>query len=104
MSKVYSFRLEENNPREAQAREVIEAWVSKGYSLRQIIVDALNRYDGNENQNGDLNLLLKQLRELIDQDARRTTSIGRENETAVALSSSFLEGIRRSKKTGIEAE
>ena len=42
MSKVYSFRLDENNPREAQAREVIDAWVSKGYSLRHILTEALN--------------------------------------------------------------
>jgi hypothetical protein len=43
MSKVYSFRIE-NNPREAQAREVIDAWVTQGYSLRHIIVCALISY------------------------------------------------------------
>ena len=41
MSKVYSFRLDNNNPREAQAREVMEAWADEGYSLRQVVVDAL---------------------------------------------------------------
>lgn len=44
MSKVYSFRLDENNPREAQAREVIEAWVEEGYSLRYAVVEALITY------------------------------------------------------------
>ena len=44
MSKVYSFRLDENNPREAQAKEVIDAWVSMGFSLRQIIIDTLISY------------------------------------------------------------
>jgi len=47
MSKVFSFRLDANNPREAQARKVIEAWVSQGYSLRNILTDALIRYGGN---------------------------------------------------------
>lgn len=37
MSKVYSFGLDENNPREAQVREVIEAWVSQGYSIRPVV-------------------------------------------------------------------
>jgi len=41
LSKVYSFRLDDNNPREAQAREVLKAWAIKGYSLRQIIVDVV---------------------------------------------------------------
>ena len=41
MSKVYSFRLDDDNPREAQARGVIKAWMGEGYSLRHIITDAL---------------------------------------------------------------
>ena len=41
MSKVYSFRLDENNPREAQAREVINAGAEDGYSLRYIVTEAL---------------------------------------------------------------
>jgi hypothetical protein len=41
MSKVFSFRLDENNPREAQAMEVIDTWASRGYSLRYVLVEAL---------------------------------------------------------------
>jgi hypothetical protein len=41
MSKVYSFRLGDENPRESQAMAVIEAWMEEGYSLRQIITRAL---------------------------------------------------------------
>ena len=41
MSKVFSFRLNDDNPREAQAREEIKAWVKEGYSLRYIITEAL---------------------------------------------------------------
>jgi hypothetical protein len=41
MSKVCSFRLNDDNLREAQARTVIEAWVEGRYSLRYIITEAL---------------------------------------------------------------
>lgn len=44
MSKVYSFKLNDDNPREAQAREIIEAWVEERYSLRHIITEALLIY------------------------------------------------------------
>jgi hypothetical protein len=47
MSKVYSFRLSENNPREIQAREVMEALISQGYPLRYILTEALIWY-GNQ--------------------------------------------------------
>ena len=41
MNKVYSFSLNDDNPREVRAREVINAWISKGLFLRQDIVKAL---------------------------------------------------------------
>jgi hypothetical protein len=50
MSQVFSFRLDKNNPREAQARHVIEAWASRGYSLRYVLVEALLAYDYKEEQ------------------------------------------------------
>lgn len=49
MSKVFSFRLREDNPREVQAQDVIEAWISEGYSLRHILTEALLQYDNNGN-------------------------------------------------------
>ena len=104
MSKVYSFRLDENNPRETQAREVIDAWVSKGYSLRQVLVDSLIQYENNGKQYKDLYLLLKQLWELINQDTNRKMPVESEDEATIALSPSFLEGIRKSIKSGEEAE
>ena len=59
MSKVYSFRLDADNPREAQAMEVINAWVSQGYSLRHILAEALIK-------NGNIRENSKQLDETID--------------------------------------
>jgi hypothetical protein len=35
MSEVISFRLDNTNPREAQALEVLKAWIGMGYSIRR---------------------------------------------------------------------
>ena len=65
MSKVYSFRLNDDNPREAQAREVIEAWVEEGYSLRHVIVEALLTFKDKDFRQSELDEVVEQLKELI---------------------------------------
>jgi hypothetical protein len=55
MSKVYSFRLDSENPREALAMDVINTWVSQGYSLRQILTDALINYQDKGNDEREWN-------------------------------------------------
>jgi hypothetical protein len=103
MSKVFSFRLDENNPREAQAREVIDAWVSKGYALRQVITDALLSISKDGEQSEDLDILLEQLRELVNQGFNKPILESTEGNKQI-LSTSFLNGIRKAKKDGLEAE
>jgi hypothetical protein len=41
MSQVISFRLDRNNPREAQALYVLTKWREEGYSLRHMLTEAL---------------------------------------------------------------
>ncbi len=41
MSEVISFRLDRNNPREAQALDVLKKGQEAGYSLRHILTEAL---------------------------------------------------------------
>jgi hypothetical protein len=41
MSEVISFRLNPHNPREAKALDVLEIKMVEGYSIRQIITEAL---------------------------------------------------------------
>jgi hypothetical protein len=55
MSKVYSFRLDSENPREALAMDVINTWVSQGYSLRRILTDALINYQDKGNDEREWN-------------------------------------------------
>lgn len=47
MSEVISFRLDPDNPREASAILVIQAWKDKGFSVRQIMVEALLKLETN---------------------------------------------------------
>ena len=46
MSEVISFRLDKNNPRDAQAKAVLKAWVDKGYSVRHVLTEVLLAYHG----------------------------------------------------------
>jgi len=62
MCKVYSFRLNDNNPRESQAREVIEAWIGEGYSLRHVIVEALQILEVRNEQKDSLEVILEEIR------------------------------------------
>lgn len=99
MSKVYSFRLSEDNPREAQARRVIETWVEEGYSLRYVIVKALIEVQRRNSNLYDYDFLLEQLQNMINGQNRRTTV----NKLESSLSNTFKAGIVESAKKGIQA-
>jgi hypothetical protein len=97
MSKVYSFRLNDENPREAQAKEVIEAWVDMGYSIRFVIVEALLDYSPKNIDTKEYNFLLTQLQDLVES---LSNNEGR-TETKSSLTDAFLSGIGQSYKKGI---
>ena len=97
MSKVYSFRLDDNNPREAQAREVIEAWDAEGYSLRHMIVDALLSKKITGMGNGELNSVVEQLQGLILSLDKQPKALPSET----TLSNSFLDAVEQSAKSGV---
>ena len=101
MSKVYSFRLDENNPREAQAREVIDAWVSKGYSLRHIIIEALIFYHNQDSQNSELEDILEKITHLL-----ATTNEGGKPVKVIqeTLPETFVGAISKSVKSGIRID
>jgi hypothetical protein len=99
MSKVYSFRLSEDNPREAQARRVIEAWVSEGYSLRYVIVEALLDCKIDKSDSNEYLYLLKKLQSMIENSNR--IEVGTKPDSP--LSNTFKAGIVESMKKGIQA-
>jgi len=101
MSKVYSFRLDENNPREAQAMRVIEAWVAEGYSLRHQLVDVLITFQDKRFQKNEYSVLIKQIERLIvgaDGDKESSNAL---NDT---FSDKFIGSLKVSVKDGLKME
>lgn len=41
MSKVFSFRLNPKNQREAEALAILKDWLAQGYSIRHTVTEAL---------------------------------------------------------------
>jgi len=101
MSKVYSFRLDDNNPREVQAREVMVAWVEEGYSLRYVITEALLIYFDRQNEDDRVSNLLEQIKKMIS-ELENTTRLEIINELEVpSLPSSFVFAVKNSAKNGL---
>ena len=97
MSKVYSFRLNDDNPREAQAREVINAWVQEGYSLRHVVVEALITYEKERIELDRLSSIQEQLEGLILSLNNQPIS----NPSETTLSNSFLNAVKHAAKFGL---
>lgn len=99
MSKVYSFRLSEDNPRGIQAMEVIAAWVEERYSLRQLLVEALLSLNKTNGRVTDFMMLLEQMGQIIHKYAS-IENIDVKTETN-SLSPSFVNSVTLSAKQGI---
>jgi len=98
MSKVYSFRLSKDNLREAQAREVIEAWVSKGYSLRHVMTEALLKLEARDKNDTNLNFFLEEIREMINSNDHIPEAL-HANEQGLPVS--FMKAVKKSAKSGL---
>jgi hypothetical protein len=99
MSEVISFRLDKDNPREAQARTVLKAWADKGYSVRHVLTEALLAYHGSHKDMDvhELSAKLDQMYKLLQQN--RAPSISLEKD--VGLSDRFLVSIKNASKPGV---
>lgn len=100
MSKVFSFRLHEDNPREAQAEKIIEAWISQGYSLRHILTNALIQYGNNGNPIEEITGLIEQLKDLLKPTANRQPVEDNLVADKTQLSSHFIDAIKKSVRSG----
>jgi len=104
MSKVYSFRFDDNNPREAQAREVINAWNLKGYSLRQVVIQALLNTSDENNFSKDLEQLVEKLGILLGRVDQNEIALKPEKKMDSNLPPAFLESISKTLKPGEKIE
>lgn len=100
MSKVYSFRLNEDNPREAQATKAIDAWISKGYSLRFVLTDAVLSYGDNGNNRDSLNRILKEFEEIFASFKENRHYQSNDEK----LSKVFVQSMKQSVRSGIRLE
>jgi hypothetical protein len=69
MSRIFSFRLDPTNPREAEAIIIIQNRLSQGFSTRQTITEALLRINFTNSGATDseaLRNLSQQIKELLD--------------------------------------
>jgi len=103
MSKVFSFRLSGDNPREIKAREIIETRISQGYSLRQILTEALIADGNNQEKPNGLDKYIDRLSELIQGlESGKGSSMRSKNESG--LHPSFVKSVRSSAKRGISSK
>lgn len=100
MSKVYSFRLDSDNPREAQAIEVIDTWVSQGYSLRNLLTEALIKRGINQDNSSKLIEYMERLSELV-QEIDKGVGSNYRGEEVTRLPVAFVDAMKKSYKQGI---
>ena len=100
MSKVYSFRLDGDNPREAQAIDVVDTWVSQGYSLRFLVVDALISYKNVEVDHKEFRSIVDHLREMI----LSMDKMEKDHHSNVVLLTSFLLAVKKTATVGITSK
>ena len=90
MSEVFSFRLDKNNPREARVLEFLNCKHGIGYSLRQIIVEAiLNFEETNPNRIStpilnELHILITQLNYILERFEGQNNLLSSENQDTLS--------------------
>lgn len=104
MSKVYSFRLNDKNPREAQAITVTETWASKGFPLRQLYIEAVIAYANVADGQDELIIILRNIEKTLQELKRQNSNEEVGVEHNVELSNDFIESLVKSVRPGIHIE
>ena len=105
MSKVLSFRLCEENPREAKALDILKKWREDGYSLRHKITDAILKLDDDQappQQNIIDDVFLDQLKQIIQ--ALPDQNLINPSTSENALSHQFMSSLKMSVKPGVSID
>ena len=112
MSKVFSFRLREDNHREARALKLLDEWIEQGYTLRFIITEALLKLDHpgsnlkTDQDDRPLDIVLEQIKLLIESavtDGHKPIIKQKPDTEAHSLSEKFLTSVRLASKPGINS-
>jgi hypothetical protein len=99
MSEVISFRLDKDNPREAQARAVLKTWVDKGYSVRHVLTEAMLAFGSTKDNVGidDLSYKLDQISNML----QKNDTPSNPEDSFNILSDNFMASIRNAAKPGV---
>ena len=112
MSEVISFRLDRNNPREAQALGVLKKGQEAGYSLRHVLTEALLALEAAAedeqavmvtladltNRLAEIHTALENLRRLESSQVQPTV----DTPIQATLAESFLLSVKNAAKPGID--
>lgn len=107
MSKVISFRLSPDNPRDTKALAVLRDWLSRGFSTRHTITEALLNLSSTDSEvayNEVLKDLSQQIEQLLDSIVS-DISISNPKEkklTQEILSEGFVSSTIKSAKPGLK--
>lgn len=112
MSKVISFRLDPDNPREAIALEILRAEQAKGFSSRRILADALIALEDKPGKSQvlsveEFNIALEQIAGLLEKiNNDNPGNAGHEpvDSQPHALNAHFLQSVKVAVKPGINLE
>lgn len=104
MSRVYSFRLSDKNPREIQAREVLESWISKGYSLRQIVTNALLTDPKDNDSSKGVEMLVGKIEMLLEKFEQYGLRNRVNEDLDTSLPTIFLNSISKAIKPGVNID
>lgn len=116
MSKVVSFRLDEENLEEQQALAILEAWQQRGYSTREIMTWALMALEGAAissptKSQEDTNTTIAELRATLSQaqeflEALRDMQVMPDqvhvpSQPKPVLSEQFMASVRKTARPGL---
>lgn len=109
MSKVFSFRLNKENPREARAIAILEAKMNDGISIRQVIIDGLLALSSNPSEvllieNEKLISVMQNFLVLLNNGAEIThldEVEKRKNREGDPISDQFRASVRKEVKKGL---
>lgn len=117
MSRVVSFRLDEDIVEEGQALEILEAWQTKGYSIRQIMTWALMALEGAEPLNtednatgttiAELKSVLGQAQEFLEvlRDMKAVPDeVKVPSQPKPILSEAFMSSVRKAARPGLQLD
>ena len=104
MGTVISFRLDENNPREARALQILQSWASRGYSLRHVLVEALLAYGRDETTPENLSTNLDQIITLLQEMRIQPDPPNNPDAPDIRLSGSFVNAIVKTTRPGLRVD